>query len=289
MRWPFRNMQVIRDLQDMQDLALAWRGRGETIVLVPTMGYFHQGHLSLMEYGRSRGDHLVVSIFVNPTQFGPQEDLDRYPRDFDRDCSLAREVGVDVIFAPDTTGMYPPGFQTFVTVEEVTRGLCGASRPIHFRGVATVVLKLFNLVQPQVAVFGEKDYQQLVTLQQLVTDLNLPVQVVGRPLVREADGLALSSRNVFLSPAERASALSLSQALFKARDLAANGERSRDRLFTALKPMFTCDPPINLDYLALVDSQTLKEIDTIHGPARLAVAAWVGQTRLIDNILLEVP
>ncbi|MBM4289091.1 MAG: pantoate--beta-alanine ligase [Deltaproteobacteria bacterium] len=282
-------MQVIRDLQDMQDLALAWRGRGETIVLVPTMGYFHQGHLSLMEYGRSRGDHLVVSIFVNPTQFGPQEDLDRYPRDFDRDCSLAREVGVDVIFAPDTTGMYPPGFQTFVTVEEVTRGLCGASRPIHFRGVATVVLKLFNLVQPQVAVFGEKDYQQLVTLQQLVTDLNLPVQVVGRPLVREADGLALSSRNVFLSPAERASALSLSQALFKARDLAANGERSRDRLFTALKPMFTCDPPINLDYLALVDSQTLKEIDTIHGPARLAVAAWVGQTRLIDNILLEVP
>lgn len=289
MRWPFRNMQVIRDLQDMQDLALAWRGRGETIVLVPTMGYFHQGHLSLMEYGRTQGDHLVVSIFVNPTQFGPQEDLDRYPRDFDRDCSLAREVGVDVIFAPDTTGMYPPGFQTFVTVEEVTRGLCGASRPIHFRGVATVVLKLFNLVQPQVAVFGEKDYQQLVTLQQLVTDLNLPVQVVGRPLVREADGLALSSRNVFLSPAERASALSLSQALFKARDLAANGERSRDRLFTALKPMFTCDPPINLDYLALVDSQTLKEIDTIHGPARLAVAAWVGQTRLIDNILLEVP
>jgi len=289
LRWPFRNMQVIRDLQDMQDLALAWRGRGETIVLVPTMGYFHQGHLSLMEYGRTQGDHLVVSIFVNPTQFGPQEDLDRYPRDFDRDCSLAREVGVDVIFAPDTTGMYPPGFQTFVTVEEVTRGLCGASRPIHFRGVATVVLKLFNLVQPQVAVFGEKDYQQLVTLQQLVTDLNLPVQVVGRPLVREADGLALSSRNVFLSPAERASALSLSQALFKARDLAANGERSRDRLFTALKPMFTCDPPINLDYLALVDSQTLKEIDTIHGPARLAVAAWVGQTRLIDNILLEVP
>ncbi len=268
---------------------MGWRGRGDKIVLVPTMGYFHQGHLSLMEYGRSRGEHLVVSIFVNPSQFGPHEDLDRYPRDFQRDCDLAQGVGVDVIFAPEAARMYPEGFQTYVTVGEVTKGLCGASRPVHFRGVATVVLKLFNLVQPHAAIFGEKDYQQLITVQRLTADLNLPVEVVGRPLVREADGLAMSSRNVFLSSEERRSARTLSQALFKARELAATGERSRQNLFAEIKPIFQGNPPITLDYLALIDSQTLEEIDEIHQQARLAVAARVGRTRLIDNILLEVP
>ncbi len=282
-------MQVINDLQEMQNLAMGWRARGDRIVLVPTMGFFHQGHLSLMEYGRTRGEHLVVSIFVNPTQFGPQEDLDRYPRDFERDCSLARDVGVNLIFAPEAVQMYPAGYQTFVTVTEVTQGLCGASRPTHFQGVATVVLKLFNLVQPQVAVFGEKDYQQLVTLQRLAADLNLLVEVVGRPLVREPDGLALSSRNVYLSPEERRSALKLSQALFKARELVANGELTRQNLFGVLKPLFASDPAITLDYLVLVDNQTLEEITEIDGQARLAVAARVGRTRLIDNILLEVP
>lgn len=281
-------MQVIHDLQEMQHQARNWRTRGETIVLVPTMGYFHQGHLSLMEYGRTRADHLVVSIFVNPAQFGPQEDLARYPRNFEGDCDRARDVGVDLVFAPDAVQMYPGGYQTFVTVEKVTQGLCGASRPTHFRGVATVVLKLFNLVQPQVAVFGEKDYQQLITLQRLVTDLNLPVEVVGRPLVREADGLALSSRNVYLSLEERRSALKLSQALFKSRDLVANGERTRKNLFEVITPIFKSDPLITLDYLVLVDNSTLEEITEIHGQARLAVAARVGQTRLIDNISLEV-
>jgi pantoate--beta-alanine ligase len=280
-------MQVINDLKKMQHLAQGWRARGEKIVLVPTMGYFHQGHLSLMEYGRTQGNYLVVSIFVNPTQFGPQEDLERYPRNFERDCGLARDVGVDLVFAPDAVQIYPAGYQTFVTVEKVTQGLCGASRPVHFRGVATVVLKLFNLVQPQVAVFGEKDYQQLITLQRLVTDLNLPVEVVGRPLVREPDGLALSSRNVYLSLEERRSALKLSQALFKARDLVADGERVRQNLFALIKPMLSSDPVIILDYLVLVDNQTLEEITEIHGQARLAIAAWVGRTRLIDNILLE--
>ena len=281
-------MQVIKDLQEMQNLALAWRARRERIVLVPTMGYFHQGHLSLMEYGRTRGDHLVVSIFVNPTQFSPQEDLDRYPRDFKRDCDLARGVGVDLIFAPEADHMYPAGYQTFVTVTDVTKGLCGASRPTHFQGVATVVLKLLNLVQPDVAVFGEKDYQQLITVQRLATDLNLPVEIVGRPLVRESDGLALSSRNVYLSPEERRSALKLSQALLKARELAAKGERSRQNLFAILEPIFSNDSQIALDYLVLVDEETLAEIAEIKGRARLAVAAWVGRTRLIDNILLEV-
>jgi pantoate--beta-alanine ligase len=282
-------MQVINDLREMQDLACTWRTRGGGIVLVPTMGYFHQGHLSLMTYGRTRGDHLVVSIFVNPTQFGPQEDLDRYPRDFNRDCTLAAAAGVDVIFAPNSAQMYPQGYQTFVTVTKVTQGLCGATRPTHFQGVATVVLKLFNLVQPQVAVFGEKDYQQLITLQRLVADLNLPVAVVGRPLVREADGLALSSRNVYLSTEERTSALKLSQAMFRARELAAAGERSRAGLFKVIQPLFSRDPAIILDYLSLVDNQTLEEMREIRGQARLAVAARVGRTRLIDNILLEVP
>lgn len=280
-------MQVINDLQDMHQQAREWRARGDHIILVPTMGYFHQGHLSLMEYGRTRGNHLVVSIFVNPTQFGPQEDLEQYPRNFERDCGLAREVGVDLVFAPDPVQMYPAGYQTFVTVAKVTQGLCGASRPVHFRGVATVVLKLFNLVQPQVAVFGEKDYQQLITLQRLVIDLNLSVEVVGRPLVREPDGLALSSRNVYLSPEERRSALKLSKALFKARDLVAGGERARQNLFALIKPMLSSDPAIVLDYLVLVDNHTLEEITEIQGQARLAVAAWVGRTRLIDNILVE--
>lgn len=282
-------MQVINDLQQMQQLALDWRAQGDRIALVPTMGYLHQGHLSLMEHGRTQADRLVVSIFVNPTQFGPQEDLERYPRNFQQDCQLAQQVGVDVIFAPDAADMYPPGYQTYVTVENVTRGLCGASRPTHFRGVATVVLKLFNLVQPHIAVFGEKDYQQLITVQRLAADLNLPVQVVGQPLVREADGLALSSRNVYLSPAERLSALKLSQTLSRARDLVLAGERSRDDLLAALTPLLHSDPAIRVDYLALVDNQTLEEISQISGPARLAIAAWVGSTRLIDNILLEVP
>ncbi len=282
-------MQIITDPQEMQDTARRWRAQQLSLVLVPTMGYFHAGHLSLMTYGRTRGDRLVVSIFVNPTQFGPQEDLERYPRDFDRDCRLAAEAGVDLIFAPTAASMYPKGYQTFVEVGEVTRGLCGASRPGHFKGVATVVLKLFNLVQPDVAVFGEKDYQQLITIQRLVADLNLPIDVVGRPLVREADGLALSSRNVYLNPAERQAALKLSQALFQAQRLAAQGERSREAIVAAVTPLLQSEPLLRLDYLQLVDPQTLAELHTIHRTARLAVAAWVGQTRLIDNILLEVP
>lgn len=282
-------MQIVTDPAAMQQLAFTWRDQGGRIVLVPTMGYFHEGHLSLMAYGRGQGDHLVVSIFVNPTQFGPQEDLDRYPRDLERDCDLAAKQGVDVIFAPNAEQMYPPGYQTFVEVTEVTRGLCGASRPIHFRGVATVVLKLFNLVQPHVAVFGEKDYQQLIAMQRLVADLNVPVTVIGRPLVREADGLALSSRNVYLNPEERRAALKLSQALFLARDMAAQGERSRDRLFAAITPLLDAEPLLRLDYLSLVDNHTLAELPTIQHTARLAIAAYVGQIRLIDNILLEVP
>ena len=281
-------MESVSDPRDMQVVSLAWRKLGQQIALVPTMGYFHEGHLSLMRYGRERGDRLVVSLYVNPTQFGPSEDLDRYPRDLERDAALAREVGVDVLYTPTTTDMYPEGYQTYITVEGLSQGLCGASRPGHFRGVATVVLKLFHQVLPHLAVFGEKDYQQLAVIKRMVADLDVPVEVVGRPIVRETDGLALSSRNTYLSPEERQSALCLFQALTSARDLAASGETKTDRILSGVKQKISTAPDTRLDYAVLVDPDTLQAVDTIQGSARLAVAAWVGGTRLIDNMLLEV-
>ena len=283
-------MDLIVSPREMQALARQWRREGRTIAFVPTMGYFHQGHLSLMEYGRTRGDLLVVSLFVNPTQFGPSEDLDRYPRDLARDTELARQVGVDVLYIPTAAEMYPPGYQTYVTVEELSRRWCGASRPGHFRGVATVVLKLFHQVQPQVAVFGEKDYQQLVIIRRLVRDLDLEVEVVGRPIVREADGLAMSSRNTYLSPEERARALCLYRGLCAARELAAQGERQAARLLAPAREIITTTPGTRLDYLALVDPDTLEEVEVLKGTARLLGAVWVGATRLIDNLpLKEIP
>ena len=282
-------MEIVSDPRDMQALSLAWRQQGQCIAFVPTMGYFHEGHLSLMRYGREQGNRLVVSLFVNPTQFGPAEDLDRYPRDLERDASLAREVGVDVLYTPSAAQMYPEGYQTYVTVEEVSQGLCGASRPGHFRGVATVVLKLFNQVLPHLAVFGEKDYQQLMVIKRMVGDLNLPVEVVGRPIVREADGLALSSRNTYLNPGERQAARCLYLALTWARDRAASGESDPDRILPEVIRMINSTPHTRLDYAVLVDPDTLQSVDTIRDSARLAVAAWVGGTRLIDNMLLEVP
>lgn len=272
----------------MQAVSLAWRKQGQTLAFVPTMGYFHEGHLSLMHFGREKGNRLVVSLFVNPTQFGPAEDLDRYPRDLERDATLAREVGVDVLYTPTTADMYPQGYQTYVTVEGLSQGLCGASRPGHFRGVATVVLKLFHQVLPHLAIFGEKDYQQLAIIKRMVADLNVPVEVVGRPIVRETDGLALSSRNTYLSPKERQSALCLFQALTTARNLAASGENRAPNILSQVTQRITSTPDTRLDYAVLVDPDTLHEVDNIQGSARLAVAAWVGGTRLIDNMLLEV-
>lgn len=271
----------------MQTLAAGWRSQGRSIAFVPTMGYFHQGHVSLMDYGRSAGDRLVVSLFVNPTQFGPHEDLARYPRDLARDSALAEAAGVDVLYTPTPEQMYPVGYQTYVSVEEVGAGLCAASRPGHFRGVATVVLKLFHQVKPHVAVFGEKDYQQLVVIRRLVKDLDLAVEVVGRPIVREADGLALSSRNTYLSPEDRQRALCLYRGLTAARDLAATGERDGARLVAAAREIIEKTPNTRLDYLSLVDPETLKETDRLRGAARMLAAAWVGNTRLIDNLLLE--
>ncbi len=280
-------MDLITGPRDMQALARQWRREGRTIAFVPTMGYFHQGHLSLMEYGRTRGDILVVSLFVNPTQFGPAEDLDRYPRDLARDTELARQVGVDVLYTPAAADMYPPGYQTYVTVEELSRGWCGASRPGHFRGVATVVLKLFHQVQPQVAVFGEKDYQQLAVIRRMVRDLDLEVEVVGRPIVREPDGLAMSSRNTYLSPEERRRAVCLYRALCAARDLALAGERRAAVLLAAARRIITDTPGTRLDYLGLVDPETLEEVEVLPGAARMLGALFVGTTRLIDNLLIQ--
>jgi len=276
-------MEIISDPGQMQARALTWRSQGLVTVLVPTMGFFHQGHLSLMEYGRTVGDKLVVSLFVNPTQFGPAEDYQRYPRDFDRDAALAQQVGVDVLYTPAVEAMYPAGYQTYVEVGQLSQGLCGASRPGHFMGVATVVLKLFHQVQPQAAVFGEKDYQQLAVIRRLVADLNVPVTIVGRPIVREADGLAMSSRNTYLNPAERGAALCLYRAILAARELVAAGENSREKIIKEIKKIITQTPHTRLDYLALVDAATLEEVETIAGEARLALAVWVGKTRLIDN------
>ena len=280
-------MEIISDPLGMQALAATWRAQGLKVALVPTMGYFHSGHLSLMKYGRTLGGRLVVSLFVNPAQFGPQEDYGRYPRDLERDAEMARGVGVDVLYTPGVEQMYPPGYQTYVEVEHLTRGLCGASRPGHFKGVATVVLKLFNQVQPHTAIFGEKDYQQLAVVKRMSADLDLPVEIVGRPIVREPDGLAMSSRNSYLSPEERSAALCLSKALKAARRLVGNRVTSREEILTVVKDIIDQALYTRIDYLDLVHPETLEEVETVQGEARLALAVWVGKTRLIDNILLR--
>jgi pantoate--beta-alanine ligase len=271
----------------MQGRARQWRSQGLKAVLVPTMGFFHPGHLSLMEYGKTIGERLVVSLFVNPAQFGPQEDLGRYPRDLDRDVRLARDAGVDCLYTPEAGAMYPPGYQTYVEVESLSQGLCGASRPGHFKGVATVVLKLLNQAAPQAAVFGEKDYQQLMVIKRMAADLNLDTEIVGRPIVREPDGLAMSSRNTYLNPEERASALCLYRALLAARELVASGARSREPILAAVSQIINATPGTRIDYVALVDPVTLQDVEAIRGEARLLLAVRLNNTRLIDNTLLS--
>jgi pantoate--beta-alanine ligase len=279
-------MKIIREPHAMQGLAEELRGRGRRIALIPTMGYLHQGHLSLMREGKKRADTLVVSVFVNPTQFGPKEDLDAYPRDIEQDKSLMQEVGVDLVFCPTDKGMYPDGYQTYLTVEEVTQNLCGRSRPTHFRGVATVVTKLFHIVKPHVALFGKKDFQQLVVIQRMVKDLNLDIEIVGCSIVREPDGLAMSSRNKYLSPDERKEALALKKALDRACDLYRSGERSAQVLVDEAHRILDLHPRIRADYVGLYDTGTLTDVETIEGETVLAIAAFAGNTRLIDNSVL---
>jgi pantoate--beta-alanine ligase len=282
-------MKVIRKLTEMQRTAESLRLQGKRIALVPTMGFLHEGHLSLMREGRKRADVVVASVFVNPTQFGPQEDLEAYPRDFDRDEKLMRGVGVDFVFYPTVEEIYPEGYQTYVIVERVTRGLCGASRPVHFRGVATVVTKLFNVVKPHVALFGDKDFQQRVVIQRMVEDLNFDVEVLGCPTVRESDGLAMSSRNAYLSPQERGEAPALKRSLEEARTLFQAGERRAQLLMDKVRLSLSLHPLIKLDYLHVCDSRTLEDVAVIRKEAVLVIAAFLGKTRLIDNIVLVEP
>ena len=271
----------------MTETAARWRQKGLSVALVPTMGYFHEGHLALMRMARSRADRVVVSLFVNPSQFGPEEDLDRYPRDLERDTELAKGQGVDCLFSPSAGEMYLPGFQTWIDVERLSQGLCGASRPGHFRGVATVVAKLFNIVRPDIAVFGQKDFQQLQIIHRMVKDLNMPIDIIAHPIVREPDGLAMSSRNYYLSIEERKSALSLSQALRLGEKMVADGIRSGQDIIQAVRDHILSHAGTKIDYIFLGDPEELEECQEVHGKALLALAVWVGRTRLIDNTLLE--
>ena len=259
------------------------RARGGSVGLVPTMGYLHEGHLSLVRRCRAENDVVVASIFVNPTQFGPGEDLASYPRDLDRDRELLASAGTDLVFAPEPEALYAPDASTWVEETRLASGLCGASRPGHFRGVCTVVLKLFQIVGPQRAYFGEKDYQQLQVIRRMVRDLDVPVEVVGCPLVREPDGLARSSRNVYLSPEERSLALGLSRALEAAQEAARRGDRDASSLIRTARERLEGDSRVQVDYLELVDPQTLERVPRLDREARLVMAVRVGRTRLLDN------
>jgi pantoate--beta-alanine ligase len=279
-------MEIITDIRRMQKLCLDLRREGRRIAFVPTMGYLHEGHASLLREGRSRADVLVLSIFVNPTQFGQGEDFESYPRDLSRDAEMAASVGTDLLFAPEARAMYPQGYSTYVNVEGLTETLCGQSRPGHFRGVTTVVAKLFGIVQPHEAFFGCKDFQQLAVIRRMTADLNLPVEIVGMPIVREADGLAMSSRNVYLSPDERRQALVLSRAIAAARQLARDGVRDAGEILATLRPMIGEQPSARIDYLQICHQSTLQAQERVDGDSVLLLAVFVGKTRLLDNGLL---
>lgn len=281
------HIEVIREPSEMRARAEDLRRDGRRICVVPTMGYLHEGHLSLLRAGRARCDVLVVTIFVNPSQFGPNEDLARYPRDEQGDLEKARACGADIAFCPDTAHMYPAGYQTYVTVEEVSKPMCGASRPGHFRGVATVVAKLLNATLPHVAIFGQKDYQQLALVRRMCADLDFGVEIVGAPTVREPDGLAMSSRNVYLSERERAQAVCLSQGLRAANERFVSGARHAETLLACAQAPIEASSLARVDYIQLRDAETLEPIDSVEAPAVLAMAVFFGNTRLIDNVLLS--
>ena len=271
----------------LSELSAARRSFAGRVGLVPTMGYLHEGHLSLVRRAREDCEHVVVSIFVNPAQFGPREDLSKYPRDLDRDLSLLSPLGVDLVWMPTAEIMYPPAYQTWVEVEAITRPLEGAMRPGHFRGVATVVAKLFNAVQPHKAYFGQKDAQQAAVIRQMTRDLSYPIEVVICPIVREPDGLAMSSRNVYLDPEQRKAATVLSRSLQAARDMYEHGERDAEQLRARMKEVLAGEPRAEVQYVSCADYDTLEELDRITGKALLSMAVFLGKTRLIDNLVLE--
>lgn len=281
-------MRLLKTSREVAEFAEEQRRAGKRLAFVPTMGFLHEGHVSLMREGKKRGDVLAVSIFVNPTQFGPKEDLSRYPRDLAGDLSRCEAAGVDMVYAPDVDQVYPDGFQTFVDVTEVSQGLCGEKRPGHFRGVATVVTKFFCLLRPHVALFGEKDFQQVAVVKALSRDLHLGVEVVAMPTIREADGLALSSRNSYLSPEERQRALAIVRGLTQAQHLARQGVIDAEKLIGAVRSELAATG-LREDYVALTDAETLKPIRSLESgrTGQMIVAAFAGNTRLIDNMAIR--
>jgi len=280
-------MKVLSSTTETQTLALELRAAGRTLGLVPTMGALHEGHLSLVRAARRENDSVVVSIFVNPAQFGPQEDLEQYPRDLRGDTRKLEAEGVDLVYSPRVAEVYPRGFQTYVEVEELGKRLDGASRPTHFRGVATVIAKLFNVTQPHRAYFGQKDAAQVAVIRRLVQDLNFPVQIIVCPIVREPDGLALSSRNAYLTPEERRAATVLYRSLHQTEARYRAGERSGKALRRVLLECLASESLVRVDYAAVVDPDSLLPLSKTEGRALVAVAAWVGRTRLIDNVMLS--
>ena len=280
-------MRILEKIKAMQDWSEAQRRQGHRIALVPTMGFLHDGHLSLVRDAKKRADRVVVSIFVNPTQFAPNEDFAAYPRDFERDLRLLSVEGVDVLFHPSAGELYPKDFQTEVDVKDMSAVLCGAHRPGHFRGVATVVAKLFNIVRPHVAVFGEKDYQQLQLIRRLAQDLNFDIDIIGHPTVRELDGLAMSSRNAYLTREERKAALCLIRSLERAVCLVKKGQTGARIIVDAVTAEIDSEPLARLEYAKICDVATMAELDQVNDRALLALAVWIGKTRLIDNAVLE--
>ncbi len=280
-------MKICNTVEEVREEVLAWKREGLTVGFVPTMGYLHEGHRSLMEAARRENDKVVVSIFVNPMQFGPSEDLESYPRDLEKDAALCEGVGVDLIFHPEPEEMYKEGFCSYVDMNGLTTELCGKTRPTHFRGVQTVVLKLFNIVTPDNAYFGQKDAQQLAVIKRMVTDLNVGVKIKGCPIIREEDGLAKSSRNTYLNEEERKAALILSQSLKVGKELIEQGEKDAEAIKKAIYDNIETEPLAKVDYVDVVDFDYIKPIQKIEGTTLVAIAVYIGTTRLIDNFIVE--
>lgn len=278
-------MQVTKTVKETRDIVKAWKREGLTVGLVPTMGFLHEGHASLIKRAREENDRVVVSVFVNPTQFGPNEDLESYPRDFGRDSQLCERMGVDLIFHPEPEDMYDNPC-AFVSIEKLSDNLCGKTRPIHFRGVCTVVSKLFNIVTPDRAYFGQKDAQQLAIIKRMVRDLNFDIEIVGCPIVREEDGLAKSSRNTYLSPEERKAALCLSKSVAKGQEIIREGMNADD-LLIEMRKVIEAEPLAVIEYVSAVDALMMESVDTIDRPVLVAMAVYIGKTRLIDNFSWE--
>lgn len=280
-------MEIVTTVKEVRDRVKAWKKEGKQVGLVPTMGYLHEGHKSLIDKAVAENDAVVVSVFVNPMQFGPTEDLASYPRDLEADAKLCEAAGASLIFHPEPEEMYKDGFCSFVDMNGLTNALCGLSRPVHFRGVCTVVNKLFNIVQPDKAYFGEKDAQQLAVIKRMVTDLNMDIEIVGCPIIREADGLAKSSRNTYLSPEERKAALVLSRSVFLGEKMVKEGERDCKKVIAAMTAEIEKEPLAKIDYVKIVDLSTMQQIDTIEHGILAAMAVYIGKTRLIDNFMIE--